>query len=84
MWMSIEKQVSKANFVDITGQTFGHLKVLKYVGKDNSKKLLWKCECDCSAHTIIIVRGADLKSGKTISCGCIKSLGEEKNFFTFK
>ena len=39
---------------------------------------MWNCECDCEAHTIIQVRAADLKSGKTTSCGCVRSIGEEK------
>ena len=75
----LQKQVvSKMNFEDLTNQEFGHLKVLMYVGKDNSNKSLWKCQCNCQAQTEIIVRTNDLKSGKTISCGCIKSLGEQK------
>ena len=73
--------VSAQNFEDLTGQVFNHLKVIEYAGKDKSNKSLWKCECDCSAKTMIIVRGADLKSGKTSSCGCIKSIGEEKIAF---
>lgn len=51
---------------------------MEYVGSDNNKKALWKCQCDCEASTIIITRGTDLRSGKTISCGCISSKGEEK------
>jgi hypothetical protein len=73
-----KEKVSKLNFIDISGKKFGHLTVLEFAGKDNSKKILWKCKCDCEAETIIIVRGADLKSGKTTSCGCVKSKGEEK------
>lgn len=76
--------VSAQNFEDLTGQIFNHLKVIEYAGKDNSNKSLWKCECDCLAKTIVIVRGADLKSGKTSSCGCIKSIGEEKIAFLLK
>jgi sigma54-dependent transcription regulator len=56
---------------DITGNKYGHLTVLEYVGKDNSRKSLWKCKCDCDAETLIITRGSDLRSGKTISCGCV-------------
>lgn len=72
-----KKKASENNFIDISGQIFGHLKVLERAGQDKSKKVLWKCECDCSSHTIVTVRGTDLRSGKTQSCGCIKSRGEE-------
>lgn len=72
------RKLSEANFQDLTGQIFNKLTVLEYVGADKSRKTLWKCQCDCDAHTIIITRGADLRSGKTTSCGCVKSRGEEK------
>lgn len=73
-----KKIVSKNNLKNILGQKFGHLTVVDYYGSDNNKKSLWKCQCDCDAKTIIIVRGTDLRAGKTISCGCISSKGEEK------
>lgn len=69
---------SKNNFEDLTNQIFGKLKVIEYAGQDNSGKRIWKCQCNCLANTIICVRAADLKSGKTSSCGCIRSIGEEK------
>ena len=73
-----KKRASEANLDDIKGQHFGHLTVLERAGVDKNRKVLWKCQCDCDAKTIIIIRGSDLKTGKTISCGCIKSKGEEK------
>lgn len=73
-----KKIMSDKLLEDITNQKYGHLIVLEYAGKDNSRKSLWRCQCDCDAATIIITRGSDLKSGKTISCGCINSKGEEK------
>ena len=75
----LQKKIAAANnFKDLKNQKFGHLTVLEYAGKDNSNKSLWKCECDCEAKTIIITRGSDLLSGKTQSCGCIRSRGEAK------
>lgn len=70
--------VSNNSYEDLTNQVFGKLKVISYFGQDSSKKRMWNCECDCEAHTIIQVRAADLKSGKTTSCGCVRSIGEEK------
>lgn len=70
--------VFQTHFEDLTNQTFNHLTILEYAGKDKSDATLWKCQCDCNAKTIIIARAADIKKGKTTSCGCVKSIGEEK------
>ena len=58
--------------IDITGMTFGKLKVL---GPDPQKGryLKWICECECG--NFISVNGANLRSGNTKSCGCLKSKG---------
>lgn len=50
--------------IDITGQKFGRLLVLKYSGG------LWHCQCDCGV--IKDIAGHELLSGKTKSCGCLK------------
>ena len=66
----------EAHTVDLIGQKFGHLIVLK---KDASKiggSAYWICRCDCG--NIISVRGNNLKTGNTTSCGCINSKGEHK------
>ena len=56
--------------IDLTGQKFGKLTVVENAGKDKRGKTIWKCECDCGNTTI--VRGDQLKSGNTSSCGCAK------------
>lgn len=58
------------NFIDITGQKFGRLTVVEYVGKGQDRKALWKCKCDCGEERV--VRGRDLRNGKTVSCGCYR------------
>ena len=73
-----KQKASEANFENLVGQKFGHLTVKELKGRDNSKKIIWTCECDCIAKNLVYVRTADLRNGKTTSCGCIKSLGEEK------
>lgn len=64
--------------IDLTGQQFGDLKVLQYIGPIcNGKHQLWLCECKCGRKCK--VRGNNLKSGHTTSCGvCHTSLGEDK------
>lgn len=57
------------NFKDLTGLKFGRLLVLSYhgyIGKWMARA--WVCQCDCG--TIKVVTGNNMKSGKTVSCGC--------------
>lgn len=56
--------------IDLTGQRFGRLVVIKWAGKDKQGNYLWLCRCNCKNE--IITRGYDLKSGNTKSCGCFK------------
>ena len=57
--------------IDITGQRFGRLVVLRRNGSDKDSKPVWECRCDCGAITN--VRGYVLKRKKrpTRSCGCL-------------
>jgi len=54
--------------LDLTGQTFGKLKVLDFIYYDKNRKARWACQCECGK--IVEVIGADLVSGNTGSCGC--------------
>ena len=56
--------------LDLTGQKFGKLTVLSEHPERKNKKIYWLCKCDCGVEKLIA--GADLKSGRTISCGCNK------------
>ncbi len=53
-----------AKFKDITGQRFGRLVAIKYLGNR-----YWLCACDCTNTKSI--RGNRLRNGTTKSCGCI-------------
>ena len=55
--------------VDRTGQRFGRLVVLEQAGRTVSKKVLWKCKCDCGNETQ--TDSGSLVTGNTESCGCI-------------
>lgn len=60
--------------IDITGQKFGHWTVIE---RDSSKKggnAYWLCLCDCGNSEIRSVRGVDLRSGKSLSCGCTNKI----------
>ena len=56
------------SMLDLTGQTFGRLKVIRRAGVTANRKVLWECQCECG--TTCTVRTAQLRSGKTQSCGC--------------
>lgn len=60
--------------IDMTGQRFGRLKVLELVDMaaivGEEKRALWLCECECGNQTVVI--GANLRSGATRSCGCLR------------
>lgn len=63
-------------YVDITGQRSGKL-VAKYpTGLRSHRQVLWLCECDCGGETLVTT--TDFKNGHIISCGCVKSKGEEE------
>lgn len=56
--------------VDLTNQKFGRLTAISY-DKYMNKKSYWNCICDCG--NTVSVRVQSLTSGKTSSCGCLKS-----------
>jgi len=59
-------------FVNLTGQRFLLLKVVKYVGQKNVgsiKMSNWECACDCG-RTVLVTTNK-LRTGHTRSCGCI-------------
>lgn len=58
------------NFIDLSGQRFGRLLVLREYGKihDNSH-IYWVCVCDCGREKL--VSGKHLRNGKIKSCGCL-------------
>lgn len=60
--------------IDETGNVYGKLTVLCRDKNTPTGQARWKCRCECG--TIIVVSGNGLRTGKTRSCGCIKSFGE--------
>jgi len=58
-------------FKDRTGDKHGRLTVISHEGKDNRGKHLWLCLCDCGKKKVVV--SDNLSSGKSNSCGCLKS-----------
>ena len=67
----LEKQQEKS----LIGKTYGMLQVLALVETTDSHHSYYKCKClNCGSE--LIVRGSSLTTGHTMSCGCIRSIGE--------
>lgn len=62
-------------FKDLTGNVYGKLKVIKFVGQDTSHHCLWECKCECGNTTI--VSSSNLTTYHTMSCGCNKQSNGE-------
>jgi hypothetical protein len=56
-------------FIDLTNQIFGKLIVLNRYSIGKYGEILWLCKCECGNETI--VRGYNLRSNHTQSCGCL-------------
>lgn len=57
-----------AKHPDISGQKFGRLTAVKYIGKDKNRNAKWLFRCDCGNECISLVY--NVKTGSTSSCGC--------------
>jgi len=64
-------------FKDITGQRFGKLVAKEFIKRENLMTF-WKCKCDCGND--YIVNYANLISGATRSCGCIRTFKYSDTF----
>lgn len=63
--------------IDLTGQTFGMLTVLRRGENAKDGHAKWICQCACENHTIIEVNSNQLKKGNTKSCGCLRGKNEK-------
>jgi len=56
--------------MDLTGQKFNKLRVIKRVDNNKHGQVMWLCKCECGNETVIC--GWCLKNGHTKSCGCLR------------
>lgn len=54
--------------IDISGNRYGRWTVIREAGK-KGKAITWLCKCDCGI--VKEIRGNNLKSGQSKSCGCL-------------
>lgn len=65
-----------SRLIDLTGQHFSNLTVLKRAENNKEGRAMWLCQCECG--NIKIANGHYLRSGKINSCGCISSKNNAK------
>lgn len=53
---------------DRSGEKFGKLTIISFVGKDKSGNVIWRCRCDCGVEVNVLI--GNLISGRQVSCGC--------------
>ena len=58
--------------MDLTGQRYGHLTVIEPAANIGTRTA-WKCLCDCGRETV--AKSSYLRSGRTVSCGCVHAGG---------
>lgn len=61
------------NFIDLTGQRFGNLTVIKkaeIVKVKYGTIIKWLCKCNCGNERIF--PGTELRRGNAKHCGCLK------------
>jgi hypothetical protein len=69
--MEFVKHPSHPRFVDLTGQRFGRLTVLGYMGREvvgDARRHYWWVRCDCGTEKKVVRN--TLVCGQTTSCGC--------------
>lgn len=71
-----EESARNRRFIDMTGWVMKDhgvarslLTVVKHVGFSDDRDTLWECNCDCGNKTVS--NGYAIRSGGTLSCGCL-------------
>ena len=57
--------------VNLVGMQFGRLTVA-HRDTTKSDNAVWLCSCSCQRSDLVSVSGANLRSGNTQSCGCMR------------
>lgn len=56
--------------ISIRGQRYGHLSVVEEA-EPIAGRTAWNCACDCGR--VVTVSTTNLRTGHTVSCGCVRS-----------
>jgi hypothetical protein len=58
------------HIIDLTGERFGRLLVIKIAHRPGRRGSSWLCKCDCGKD--VVVASKNLRNGSTKSCGCLQ------------
>jgi hypothetical protein len=67
----------KTRAVDMTGDRFGLLVVVRRSTSDGVGRSRWLCQCDCGGTAIY--RRQVLRAGQATSCGCARKAANRAN-----
>lgn len=70
-------EIGKKNKKNLIGQTIGDLTVLSEGRKDNTNKIIWKCQCICG-NTIELTTEQINHKYRHLSCGCNHSYDKNR------
>ena len=68
--------VGRTKLIELAGQTFGRLKVIRRSGSNRQGSAVWLCVCQCGNHKKVASHA--LIRGSTRSCGCLATDGRKK------
>ncbi|MCL2285760.1 MAG: hypothetical protein FWC32_05275 [Firmicutes bacterium] len=63
------KMSRRYRHIDLTGQKFNKLTVIKRVDGKDKRRATWLCQCECGNYKEVLAQ--QLKSGMCKSCGCL-------------
>ncbi len=81
MTIHLVEEPRSTKTTDLTGQTYGKLKIQSFAGYyygGGQRYAAWCCICACG--TVKVVRGDRMKIGRTVSCGCHKNANTSARF----
>jgi hypothetical protein len=76
MRKGVLKMGMKKMFLDLTGQKFSELTVIRKMENDGKCSATTKWHCECSCGRTITISSQALKYGIKTSCGCMKGKKE--------
>jgi hypothetical protein len=69
-----------SGLIDITGKKFGKLTVIARA-TNRKKKIRWNCICDCGQSRTVV--SENLRTGHTVSCGCVRGMHRQSRSVEF-
>ena len=67
--ITVKGIIMHKNAIDLTGQRFGNLVVIRENGRAKGGQIIWFCQCACGKEKSI--QANHLREGSSTSCGCI-------------